>query len=476
MTGSSRQTHAAKFTAGSTLRHVIVMTATGSVGLIAIFIVDALNLFYISMLGIAELAAAVGFASTLLFFTISVAIGFTIACGALVARCLGRGDREEAARMGGASLVFMGITTSLITVAVWPFLRELVALMGARGETLDLSVQFLRIVMPSTPLVALGMCTTGILRGVGDARRAMYVTLGAGLAAAVFDPILIFALDLGLDGAAISTVLARVVMLAIGIHGAHTVHRLVRLPDWRRLKEAARPFFSIGLPAVLTQVATPVGNTYVTYEMAAFGDQAMAGWAIIGRIVPVAFGVIFALSGAVGPILGQNFGARKFDRLNTTMRDSLMFTVVYVSVMWALLAIFAGPIATLFGAEGTSRELIMFFCHFAAGSFLFNGAIFVASAAFNNLGYPTYSTLFNWGRSTLGTIPFVWAGAYFFGAMGVIAGWGLGAVVFGVVSMLVCFRVIRRIEANPPTDTPLPGPPPSGQSPFSTAKAATLQE
>ena len=130
------------------------------------------------------------------------------------------------------------------------------------------------------------------------------------------------------------------------------------------------------------------------------------------------------------------------------MRDSLMFTVVYVSVMWALLAIFAGPIATLFRAEGTSRELIVFFCHFAAGSFLFNGAIFVASAAFNNLGYPTYSTLFNWGRSTLGTIPFVWAGAYFFGAMGVIAGWGLGAVVFGVVSMLVCFRVIRRIEAG----------------------------
>ena len=476
MTGNPQQAHAAKFTTGSTLRHVIVMTATGSVGLIAIFIVDALNLFYISMLGIAELAAAVGFASTLLFFTISVAIGFTIACGALVSRCLGRGNREEAARMGGASLVFMGVTTSLISLALWPFLRELVALMGARGQTLDLSVEFLRIVLPSTPLVALGMCTTGILRGVGDARRAMYVTLGAGLAAAVFDPILIFALDLGLDGAAISTVLARVVMLAIGIHGAHTVHRLVRLPDWRRLKEAAQPFFAIGWPSVLTQIATPVGNTYVTYEMAAFGDQAVAGWAIIGRIVPVSFGVIFALSGAVGPILGQNFGARKFDRLNSTMRDSLIFTVVYVTVMWALLAIFAGPIASMFGAIGTSRELILFFCHFAAGSFLFNGAIFVASAAFNNLGYPTYSTLFNWGRATLGTIPFVWAGAYLFGAIGVVAGWGLGAVVFGVVSMLVCFRVVRRIEASPPSEAPLPGPPPSAQSPFSTAKAATLQE
>ncbi len=112
MTRSPGDAQVATFTSGSTMRHVIVMTATGSIGLVSIFIVDALNLFYISLLGVEELAAAIGFASTLLFFTISVAIGFTIACGALVARCLGRGDREEAARMGGASLVFMGVTTS----------------------------------------------------------------------------------------------------------------------------------------------------------------------------------------------------------------------------------------------------------------------------------------------------------------------------------------------------------------------------
>jgi putative MATE family efflux protein len=465
----------AKFTTGSTMRHVITMTATGSVGLIAVFIVDALNLFYISLLGVEELAAAIGFASTLLFFTLSIAIGFTIACGALVSRALGRGSREDAARMGGASMVFMGITTVLLSIAVFPFLRDLTALLGATGRTLDLSTRFLQIVLFSTPLLALGMCTTGILRGVGDAKRAMYVTLGAAIAAAIFDPILIFGFGLGIDGAAISTILSRVVMLAIGIHGAHVVHKLIRLPDRERLTAAFRPFFGIGLPAVLTQVATPVGNAFVTTEIAAFGDQAVAGWAIIGRIVPVAFGVIFALSGAVGPILGQNFGARRYDRLMSTMRNALVFTVAYVLIMWALLAIFAHPIASIFGATGLSRELIVFFCLFAAGSFLFNGAIFVSSAAFNNLGYPTYSTVFNWGRSTLGVIPFVWLGAHLYGAKGVIAGWGLGAVVFGIVSMLVCFRVVRGIAGQPVPDEAIPSPPPSAQSPFSTGKAATLQ-
>lgn len=468
--------HTAKFTTGSTMRHVIVMTATGSIGLIAVFAVDALNLFYISLLGVQELAAAIGFASTLLFFTTSVSIGLTIACGALVSRYLGRGARKEAAAMGGASMVFTGLASAAITIATWPFLHQLCALLGARGETLELSTRFLQIVMPSLPLLALGMCTTGILRGVGDARRAMYVKLGSGVSAAILDPILIFGFDLGIDGAAIATVLSRVVMITIGLRGAHVVHQLIRLPDRARLAEAVRPFFKIGLPAIMTQIATPVGNAYVTVEMAAFGDEAVAGWAIVGRLLPVAFGVIFALSGAVGPILGQNYGARKYDRLISTMRDSLIFTTAYVLVVWGLLAIFAGPIASIFGAEGTSRELVLFFCHFAAGSFLFNGAIFVSSAAFNNLGYATYSTVFNWGRSTLGVIPFVWVGAQLYGAKGVMAGWGLGAVLFGIASVIVCFRVVRHIASHPPHrgDIP-PPPPPAAQSPFSTGKAATLQ-
>lgn len=466
----------ARFTTGSTLRHVISMTATGSIGLIAIFVVDALNLFYISMLGVQELAAAIGFAGTLLFFTISVSIGFTIAASALVSRALGRGDRLEAAKLGGASMVFMGAATTALAVAIWPFLDTLVGWMGARGETARICVDFLRIVIPSSPIMALGMCTTGILRGVGDARRAMYVTLSGGVAAAILDPLLIFGLDLGITGAAISTVLSRFVILAVGLHGAHIVHHLIRMPDRRRLAAATRPFFAVGIPALLTQIATPVGNTYVTVRMADFGDDAVAGWAIIGRIIPVAFGVIFALSGAVGPILGQNYGARLYGRLTETMRDSLIVTLVYCLAVWALLALFSGQVADLFGAQGEARELVIFFCLFAAGSFLFNGALFVANAAFNNLGFPGYGTVFNWGRSTLGVIPFVWIGADLYGAKGVVGGWALGAIVFGVVSVIVCFRLVRRIATEKTRgDDLLPPPPPTANSPFSTGKAATLQ-
>lgn len=435
-----------KFVTGSTLRHVVEMTAAGSVGLVALFFVDALNLFYISLLGQQELAAAIGYAGTLLFVNTSIGIGLSIASTALTARALGRGERAEADQIAGAALAITVLVMSVLAAALFPLLGPLLTLLGAGGTTADLALRFMRIVLPSFPLMGMAMCLAALLRAIGDGRRAMLVTLGSGAATALLDPLLIFGFGLGLDGAAISTVLARCVMLAIGVRGLIGVHGLYARPRRATLARVIGPFMAVGVPAVMTQIATPVGNAFVTASIAPFGDDAVAGWAVIGRITPLAFGAVFALSGAVGPILGQNYGAGRFDRLHSTMRDALKVILVYVLAVWALLALGHGAIAGLFNAHGEARALIELFCLFVAGSFLFNGTLFVANAAFNNLGYPLYSTMLNWGRATLGVLPFVTLGAQWYGARGAIAGYGLGVVAFGVIAGWLCFRVLRRIE------------------------------
>ena len=435
-----------KFVTGSTLKHVLSMTAAGSVGLLAIFAVDVLNLFYISQLGQKELAAAVGYAGTLLFFILSLVIGMAIAVSALTSRALGRGEREQARQMAGASLVLMASTMTLAGLLIYPWLADLLRVLGAAGTTAELALRFTRIVLPSTPVLGLGMCLGALLRALGDARRAMFVTLGAGLATAVLDPLFIFGFGWGLDGAAVATFLARFVMLGIGLHGLVKVHGLFAWPDRAVLGKTIRPFLAIGLPSVLTQIATPVGNAFVTAAIAPFGDNAVSGWAVIGRIIPVAFVALFALSASVGPILGQNMGASRHARLRSTMHDSLKVVVVYVLVIWLILALSSSWIANAFQARGEAHELIVFFCTFVAGSFVFNGAVFVANAAFNNLGFVLYSTVLNWGRATLGVVPFIWLGAHWYGAKGVMAGYGLGVVLFGVVGVWGCFRVLEKLK------------------------------
>jgi putative MATE family efflux protein len=306
--GSAADPRRAVFTHGSIMRHVLVMSATGAAGLIAIFLVDLANLFYISLLGQQELAAAVGYASSILFFAISCCIGFTIAATAITGRAFGAKDTIAAHKNAGASMAYTFTMSLALAVLMYPLLSPSLTLLGATGETHRIALVFMQIVTPSVPILGLGMCGASLLRARGDARRAMYVTLITGFSAAAIDPLLIFGLDLGVNGAAIATVIVRVVMLLAALHGLVIVHKMLAVPDAAHLKRMLRPFMAIALPAVLTQIATPVGNAYVTGAIARFGDDAVAGWAIIGRLIPLAFAGLFALSGAVGPILAQMSG------------------------------------------------------------------------------------------------------------------------------------------------------------------------
>jgi putative MATE family efflux protein len=439
---------AGKFTEGSTLRHVLIMTATGSVGLMAIFIVDLLNLFYISLLGQQELAAAIGYAGTILFVATSVGIGVSIGISALVSRAIGARDRERARHLSASGLVLMAIAMALLSLVFLLLMDPTLRLLGAAGETKRLAERYLAITLPSNVFLGVGMACSGILRSVGDARRAMWVTLAGGLVAAVVDPILIFAMGLGLDGAAWATNLSRVTLTVVGLHGAVRIHDLVARPSMKRCWTDAATLSTIAGPAVLTNLATPVGNGYVTAALAPHGDAAVAAWAIIGRIIPVAFGAIFALSGSIGPIIGQNLGARRFDRVRGVINDSMLLIIGYVLVLWALLALSQDGVVAMFAATGEAASLLRFYCTVVAGTFLFFGMLFVANAAFNTLGFPLLATLFNWGRATLGIIPFAMIGGQWYGAHGVLLGQGIGGVLFGVGAAAMAYWAVRRIERS----------------------------
>jgi Na+-driven multidrug efflux pump len=434
----------ARFITGNIMRHVVVMAGTGAIGMIAVFSVDLLNLFYISLLGQRPIAAAVGFAGVVGFFQTSVLIGMTIGVSAVAARSIGAGAAREARHIAGSGLVLIVLAGFVVGLGTVALLDPILDALRATGETRGLAKIFLMISSPFLPLLAVGMCCSGLLRCRGDARRAMNVTLFAALATAVTDPALIFGLHLGLPGAAISTVLSRVVLATVGWLGAVRRHDLIARPSLRAVPGDVVAIFHVAGPALLTNLATPVGAAYVTRSMAVFGPDAVAGQATIDRISPVAFGLVYALSGAVGPILAQNVGAGLIDRVRDTLRDSFVFVLATVVAAWMLLALTQALVVRAFFARGVTAELVHLFCSWLAAGFLFTGALFVANAAFNNLGHPVLSTLFNWGRATLGTIPFVTYGAHF-GPAGVLVGQAFGSVIFGTLAVITAFRVVDRV-------------------------------
>jgi putative MATE family efflux protein len=434
-----------RFVTGSLLRHILAMTGAGAVGLMAIFVGDLANIYFLSTLSDEAIVAAVGYASSILFFSTSVGIGLSIAATSLVAPALGARRRMRARRLAVNAHVLAFLFASGASIALWLAITPLLELLGASGRTLELSARYLAILLPTLPVLSLAMTSAAVLRSVGDARRAMHVTLSGAVINVVLDVVLILHFGLGIEGAALSSLLARTMMMGIGLHGVIKVHDLIGRPKLATLIQDAPAYWRIALPAVLTNVAPAVGNGYVTYAIAAFGDAAVAAWAIIGRIIPVAFGAIYALSGSVGPILGQNFGAREARRMRDVFTLSLFTMSAFTGLAWFLLAVFAHPLASLFNAGPEARVLIVFFCRWLSPLFVFLGALFIASATFNTLGRPHVSTLLNWGRATLGTVPFVLLGGKFFAAEGVLAGNMLGGVIFGLAAIFSGYQLIARL-------------------------------
>ncbi len=415
------------FLQGSLLRHITVMTMTSSLGIMAIFLVDLVDMVFISMLGKEELAAAVGYAGAILFFTTSFGLGMSIAAGTLVARALGAGDSDKARHYATSTMVWGALSGAIFAAIVWVNLEPFSRLIGASGPTLELSVMYLSILIPTLPVLLVGIVGMAILRSHGSAKQSMMVTLIGGVLNAIIDPILIFGLDMQLAGAAWASVIARFAIAGTALYCIFRYHGGLNVPRLSALAPDLRPIFSLAFPAILTQLATPIGQAYVTRSMAAYGEEAVSGMAIVARITPVAFGSIFALSGAIGPIIGQNAGAGNSARVRVAYRDAMIFTAAVVLISTALLFLLRSPIAALFQAEGLARQLIFLFCGPLALAFFFNGVIFTSNAAMNNLGHPFYSTWVNWGRHTLGTIPFVLAFSAWMGAPGVLIGQAAGA-------------------------------------------------
>jgi putative MATE family efflux protein len=442
----------APFVTGSIFAHVTKTTLAGTLGLIAIFLVDFLNLYYISLLGKIELTVAIGFASLILYIFTSLAVGLMIAGGALVSRAIGKGDRAEAGRFINAANIMSFGFGLVISVLLIPTISPFLTLMGAVGEAHSQALRFLYIVLPFTFMLTLGIQLSGLLRAIGLVKASTYVTLVAAIAAVVLDPLFIFVFNMGLDGAALASILARIFMLLVGFYylqgaGYHfKFDKTTLLADFRALNK-------IAFPAILTNIATPVGVTIATAFFARVGGlEIVAAWTVINRIVPIAFAGLFTLSGAVGPIIGQNLGAKQLPRVKETINAALKFILLYGAVVYVLLYFIAQPLCRAMGVTGQAASFIIYFCQIISLLFVFNGVQYVANAAFNNLSFPHISTITNWSRTLFGTWPFLALGAALASsfnttpAYGALMSYGIGGVIFALGAIFWCYRVIGKLK------------------------------
>jgi putative MATE family efflux protein len=440
------QSHAATYTNGPIFVHVVSLSMTSAIGLFAIFIVDLVDVFFISILGESELAAAVGFAGIGLFLGAAVCIGISIGISTVVAQSLGAAEEDEAKRFATNGLLYTLVWTVPTTIATMYYAPELLALVGAKEKTLELAVMYFRIVGLSLPLLGFAMAGTSLLRAVGDAKMSMWSTLIGGLVNAVLDPIFIFTFKMGLSGAAIASVFSRLTVAAVAMYGVFRKHELYATTNLRSFLSDAKQLNGIVIPSLITNLSGPIGSAFATAQMAKFGTDAVAAASVIGRITPVAFAGLYGLSGAVGPIASQNFGAGNYQRVRQTLIESFKFSCMYVIPVAIFIYLLQHQLVETFGLKDEAAELLEFYATYIVISYLLFALQLAANPIFTALRHPGFSTISNMARDLLLAIPLIYTGALYFDARGVLAGQAAANAIAGVLTFAVALWLTRRVE------------------------------
>ena len=334
----------AKLVSGSIPGHLVSQTLPAVIGVAAIMSIGIVDAYFIGQLGSAPLAA-ISFIFPVAVASTSLGVGVMVGINSVVARALGEGEFERAARQANFGIVFAVLCGLVMGLALWLLIDPIFTAMNAPPALMPLIRAYMTAYAMGFPLSLAIMGFNGVLRGQGEAKRTSTVSITYAAANWVLNPILITG-ALGFEGFGIAgSAYATVIGWGVGVAAALWLLRGTALPlnlgllRNCNLIDPAKAIIRVGLPAAFSNAINPLGLSILTALVALEGEAAVAGFGAAGRLQSFVIVPLLGLSGAIGAIVGQNWGAGRHDRA----REAVLYAGGFC-IVWALL-VAAGMIA-----------------------------------------------------------------------------------------------------------------------------------
>jgi len=431
------------FTTGSVSKQLLIMTFASWVAMVASMLLSLVDMFFLSRLDDINVLAAMGFAASISLLTASIGIGFSVSTSVLVSQKLTKDGALPAHKLFTAISWIGLVFSSLLALALLFGLPWILILLGAETEVFDYASRYLHLTLLASPLGVLTMIFASGLRAAAMAKASMWISLVATIINIILDPILIEYLAWGIEGAAWATIIARVISFLVGIwyFGLQlkwfkpiTLNFVItELPSIRK----------ITMPVLISNWFTPIGSIIVVLIVSSYGSEAMAGLAVVGSLSPILFSVFFSITGAAGPMVGQNIGAKQPQRIAKIYRSGLAFIALYTLCIWLVALPAIDLIIQFYGLSGLPASLIEIYCSIQIPLSMGLGAIALSNGIFNNLGRPRWSMWLSLARATLGTLLLCYLGNLLFGLYGTVIGASLTFFVFGLIAICLANRLFK---------------------------------
>ncbi|PRQ08348.1 MATE family efflux transporter [Enhygromyxa salina] len=410
-----------------------------SLGIVFLIAVNLADTYFVGQLGTDELAA-MSFTFPVVMLVMSATMGLGVGTTSAIARAIGAGDDRLVRRLTTHALI-LGVTIVAALAGLGLLTqRWLFTQLGAEGSVLELVIEYMTVWFLGAAFLVIPMLGSGAIRATGDAKTPMYIMMGAALVNGILDPVLIFGLGpipaLGLRGAALATLGARLLtfVAALWVLGSRLKMIEWQLPAITQLRSSWRSILSVGIPAALTNMLAPIATGVMTAMIATHGKAAVAAWGVGSRLEGLVLIAPMALSAALTPFVGQNWGAHRHDRTAEALRKARRFVLIWGAGAWLFLATLGGLVAGAFSADPAVHEVLKLFFWIIPATYGAHAVVSVVSATFNAVDRAVRSTLISAMRSLLLAIPLAALGSYLAGIVGIFIGVALATMISALIA------------------------------------------
>lgn len=441
---------------GPVRKHLIRLAAPMTWGIMMMISFQLVNVFFISLLGDTKILAAISFTFPVTYLLFSFLMGFSIAMASVVSRLIGQGGQEIVQRVTSHGLLFGFLISLLITaVGIWGH-DALFRMMGANEEMLPLIKQYMHIWFAGLIFVSVPLIGNAAIRANGDSATPAMIMTGAALLNVVLDAVLIFGLlgfpRLELQGAAIGSVIANGFAFVACFYVLVFKQRLfsfrVAFAQIKMFGDSVKRLMFIALPAGITNSIQPMVNAIILSLLAKHNVEAVAAFGVVTRIEAFAFVILMGLAVGMAPIIGQNWGAKRYDRVNETLHLAMQFNILWSLAIALVLGVFAKPIAGIFSDD---PQVIFYASHFfwmVPFSYALGNLVNGWASAFNAMGMPQRAFVMIIVRMVLLMIPAVYIGNHFGGVIGIFIAIAAVNVVTGLFFHLTSWQFCKQRAAE----------------------------
>ena len=400
-----------------------------------------------------------GLAVTFPLMNLSVALGTLVGVGAMtmISVLLGQKNYGSASKVLGNVLTLNVIIGVLFTAVTLLFLDPILLFFGASGNTLPFARDYMIIILAGNVITHLYFGFNGIIRSAGNPKLAMRLTLFTVLSNAILDPVFIFALDMGIRGAALATILCQTMALTYSLRYLSDKKNFLHFPrpafqlDWK----IARQSLAIGVGPFMMNAASCLVALFVNQQLRKYGgDLAIGSYGIVNRFTMLFAMVCMGFNQGLQPIAGYNYGARQYSRVKEIFILTAKWEVLVTTLCFLFAELLPGIAVKMFTNDPelvtmATRGLRIMDCGFA-----FVGFGMVTSNFFQCLGMVKKSIFLSLSRQLLFLLPFLYILPTFWQETGVWVSFPISDMLNVIVSAIMIISLFKKFDKLQDGDDP----------------------